>query len=240
MSTKPVRSNDATSKAGIARVDMKLEVVVIPVSDVDRAPGVLQEGSGGGRTSRRPACRPVHAAGLLVLGHLRQEPHVGRARFRRGVPDRFRHRGRPGQARRRRHRGERGLPPRPERPGQRSGSRASQLLLARLRSAIPTATAGCCRRSRRGFPGASTVARLRSTPQATWRARFGVRRPPTASTKSASGSATRTGPTGTPRTWRRSRPGRSCRRKRLRRGARHAGHLGRARRHRARPASRRR
>jgi catechol 2,3-dioxygenase-like lactoylglutathione lyase family enzyme len=31
------RSNDATSDAKVARVEMKLEVVVIPVSDVDRA-----------------------------------------------------------------------------------------------------------------------------------------------------------------------------------------------------------
>ena len=30
MGTKPVRSIDATRDAGIARVDMKLEVVVIP------------------------------------------------------------------------------------------------------------------------------------------------------------------------------------------------------------------
>jgi catechol 2,3-dioxygenase-like lactoylglutathione lyase family enzyme len=37
MSTKPVRINDATSKAGIAKGDMKLEVLIIPVSDVDRA-----------------------------------------------------------------------------------------------------------------------------------------------------------------------------------------------------------
>src|ERR1700694_557858 len=37
MGTQPVRSNDATSNGGVARVDMKLEVVVIPVSDVDRA-----------------------------------------------------------------------------------------------------------------------------------------------------------------------------------------------------------
>jgi catechol 2,3-dioxygenase-like lactoylglutathione lyase family enzyme len=37
MSTKPVRINDATSKAGIAKGDMKLEVVIIPVSDVDRS-----------------------------------------------------------------------------------------------------------------------------------------------------------------------------------------------------------
>jgi catechol 2,3-dioxygenase-like lactoylglutathione lyase family enzyme len=32
-----VRSNDTTNDASIAKVDMKLEVVVIPVSDVDRA-----------------------------------------------------------------------------------------------------------------------------------------------------------------------------------------------------------
>ena len=32
-----VRSNDATSDVSVARVDMKFEVVVIPVSDVDRA-----------------------------------------------------------------------------------------------------------------------------------------------------------------------------------------------------------
>ena len=37
MSTKPVRINDATGKAGIAKGDMKLEVLFIPVSDVDRA-----------------------------------------------------------------------------------------------------------------------------------------------------------------------------------------------------------
>jgi len=32
-----VRSNDATSDVSVARVDMKFEVVVVPVSDVDRA-----------------------------------------------------------------------------------------------------------------------------------------------------------------------------------------------------------
>ena len=37
MGTKPVRSIDATRDPGVARVDMKLEVVVIPVSDVERA-----------------------------------------------------------------------------------------------------------------------------------------------------------------------------------------------------------
>ncbi len=37
MSTKPVRSVDVTRDAGVARVDMKFEIVIIPVSDVDRA-----------------------------------------------------------------------------------------------------------------------------------------------------------------------------------------------------------
>ena len=37
MSTKAVRTNDPSGDAGVARVAMKFEVVVIPVSDVDRA-----------------------------------------------------------------------------------------------------------------------------------------------------------------------------------------------------------
>jgi catechol 2,3-dioxygenase-like lactoylglutathione lyase family enzyme len=37
MSTNKVPSNDAARNAGVVRIDMKLEVVVIPVSDVDRA-----------------------------------------------------------------------------------------------------------------------------------------------------------------------------------------------------------
>ena len=37
MSTSEVRTNDATSKASPSRADMKFEIVVIPVSDVDRA-----------------------------------------------------------------------------------------------------------------------------------------------------------------------------------------------------------
>ncbi|MGC2400895.1 MAG: hypothetical protein WA510_13975 [Acidobacteriaceae bacterium] len=35
MSTNEVRSNDAARNAGVAKIDMKLEVAVIPVSDVD-------------------------------------------------------------------------------------------------------------------------------------------------------------------------------------------------------------
>ena len=37
MSTNEVRGNGVAGNAGVARIDMKLEVVIIPVSDVDRA-----------------------------------------------------------------------------------------------------------------------------------------------------------------------------------------------------------
>lgn len=37
MSNNEVRGNDSARNAGSARIDMKLEVVIIPVSDVDRA-----------------------------------------------------------------------------------------------------------------------------------------------------------------------------------------------------------
>jgi catechol 2,3-dioxygenase-like lactoylglutathione lyase family enzyme len=37
MSTNAVRGKEATSKPGVAPIDMKFEIVVIPVSDVDRA-----------------------------------------------------------------------------------------------------------------------------------------------------------------------------------------------------------
>jgi predicted enzyme related to lactoylglutathione lyase len=42
MSTKAVRTDDATSDTKTQLVDMKLEVIVIPVSDVDRAKGFYQ------------------------------------------------------------------------------------------------------------------------------------------------------------------------------------------------------
>jgi hypothetical protein len=37
MSTNAARTDDATSDTKVKLVDMKLEVIVIPVSDVDRA-----------------------------------------------------------------------------------------------------------------------------------------------------------------------------------------------------------
>ena len=43
MSTASVRSKDDSSNPGVARVDMKLEVVVIPVSDIERAKAFYQK-----------------------------------------------------------------------------------------------------------------------------------------------------------------------------------------------------
>ena len=60
------------------------------------------------------------------------------------------------------------------------------------------------------LPGASKPPRLRSTRRTTWRTRCGAPRQPTASTKSAPARPTRTGPTGTPTTWWRSTPGPNC------------------------------
>jgi hypothetical protein len=70
--------------------------------------------------------------------------------------------------------------------------------------------AGCCRRSQRGCLGGSLV--TQPTHQwRIWRRRFSARKPRTASTRSAPGSGTRTGPRGTPRIWSLSTPVKSCR-----------------------------
>jgi hypothetical protein len=46
MSTKEVSKNEATKSTSVADLDMKLEVVVIPVSDVDNAPRRLRHRGG--------------------------------------------------------------------------------------------------------------------------------------------------------------------------------------------------
>ena len=83
------------------------------------------------RFRQRLPGRPVHAARLGVLGPVRHEHHVGRARLGAGpLPDRLRHRGRTRRARRPRRRGQRGVPPRgarssvPARRHERSSQRA--------------------------------------------------------------------------------------------------------------------
>ena len=96
MATLSAMSNESTNTTIPAKVDMKLEVVVIPVSDVDRAKEFyaklgwrLDADFAAGDDFRD---HPVHAAGVRVLGHLRQEHHRGSAWLcARSVPGRLRH-----------------------------------------------------------------------------------------------------------------------------------------------------
>jgi predicted enzyme related to lactoylglutathione lyase len=81
-------------------------------------------------------------------------------------------------------------------------------------SQIRTATAGCCRKSPSGWPVASTPRRRPLRRRTTWRVHFGAPRPRTASTRSASGRPTRTGQFGTPSIWCASSLAKSCRNKR--------------------------
>ena len=79
-------------------IDMKLEVVVIPVSDVERAKAVLRraglEARRRLRRRRHVSGRAGHASGLAVLGPLRHGAHIRSARFgERDVPRRHGHRG---------------------------------------------------------------------------------------------------------------------------------------------------
>ena len=97
-------------------VDMKLEVVVIPVSDVDRAERFY--GGLGWRLDADYASddgyfRVVqfHAARFRVFSHLRQERYRRQPRLRPGpVPDRLRRRGSPQRTGRSRYGDQRSVP----------------------------------------------------------------------------------------------------------------------------------
>ena len=212
---------------------MKLEVLVIPVSDADRAKDFYQRL--GWRldadvAGRRLPPDPVHAAGLGLLGPVRREPHAGRARFRPGLAA-----GRAPTSR----------PPattwpaaasRSARcstapPGPRAGSATATGVFERVAGPAPDhgsygSFASFSDPDGNGWilqevtdpparPGRRRRDR-RSRPPPTSPAPCAAPRRPTASTRSARAPPTRTGPTGTPRTWSRSRPGRSCRHERAR------------------------
>ena len=75
-------------------MDMKLEVMVIPVADVDRAKAFYTKLACGPTPISHSitvfGC-PIHAARLGVLGQVRHENHHGRAGLcPRFLPDRFR------------------------------------------------------------------------------------------------------------------------------------------------------
>jgi catechol 2,3-dioxygenase-like lactoylglutathione lyase family enzyme len=65
--------------SGTATVDQKLEVVTIPVSDVDRATEFYRR-LGWRQGVTPPGSCVVHFTppGLWVLGPIRHEPHIGR------------------------------------------------------------------------------------------------------------------------------------------------------------------
>ena len=228
MSTTEVSGNERGGNPSVPGVDLKLEVVAIPVSDVDRAKEfygrlgwrldadlpfdngfrVVQftpPGSGGSiqfgtnLTSAAPA-RPRVCIWSSPISRQRagtSSPTVSRS-ARCSTPGR-------------RVLSSSAMAPAVVSAGPRPITKATALS---RRSATPTATAGWCRRSRRGCPAGSTRPRRCSRRPRTWRARFGGPRPPTANMRSASGRPTRTGPNGTPRTWQQSRPAGSCRRER--------------------------
>jgi catechol 2,3-dioxygenase-like lactoylglutathione lyase family enzyme len=225
MSTDEVRSNDATS---VASVDTKLEIVVIPVSDVDRAKEfygrlgwrldadydngddfrVIQFTPPGSGCSvifgkNVTAAAPGSAQGLYLI-----VSDITAARnelLRRGVEisDVFHDVG--------------GVYAGPDEPylfGVWIPSIAATVRSPH--SVIRTAAAGYSRRSRRGFRGVSPATR-HTRRRATCRRRCGAPRPRTGSTRRGPGKPTRTGRTGTPSTWCASNPAKSRRNKRLRR-----------------------
>ena len=196
MSSTLERSETAIETPRARTVDMKLEVVVIPVSDVDRAKRFYGDlgwrldadfvvgddfrvvqftppGSpcsihfGKGITSAAPGS----ASGLyLVVSDI----EAARAELvDRGVDvSEVFHRAGPGKP-----------------AGQRARIRSGAATPRSPRSAIRTATAGCCRRSPRDCPGAWTPTTRHSPRRPISRARSAVRRPRTASTRSGPASA---------------------------------------------------
>ena len=194
--------SDAGSDATVRNVELKLEVVVIPVSDVDRAKAfyaglgwrldadfafdngvkVVQftpPGSPGsvqfgtGMTTAAPGSAEDMYLIVSDIEAARDELVA------RGV-----------QVSEVFHPGPRAPSSSPTAGGRVSGPAPDAPPTARSRpSAIRTATAGCSRRSPPGSPGASTPPRPRSRPRTSWRARCAERRRHTASTRSASAQA---------------------------------------------------
>ena len=235
MSTSEIRSDDATSDASAAKVDMKLEIVVIPVSDVDRAKEfygrlgwrldadfdigndfrVIQFTPPGSGCSvifgkNVTAAAPGSAQGLYLivsdieaarnelLGRGVEVSEVFHApatcTLARTSPTCLGGSGSAGRI-----------------PSIAATARSP-------RSVTRTATAGCCRRSRRGCPAASTPRRRPSHPRTDLASALRRAEAAHGEHEKRTGTARRrTGPTGTPRTWWRSRPGKSCRNERLRR-----------------------
>jgi len=203
--------------AGIARVDMKLEVEIVPVSDVDRAKEFYQRlgcrldfddvagddfrvvqltlpGSGCSITFGKgvTAAAPGSLRGGLIVSDIEA---ACKELVARGIDASEVFHGSP-------------FPPKDALAARTPSARATAHTSP---STILTATSGSCRRSPVGCPAASTPRRRPLHQQTIWQARCGARQRPTASTRSATGSSTRTGRSGTQPTWHRSRQGPACR-----------------------------
>ena len=117
MSSTEASSNTSMRTPEAGTIDMKLEVVTVPVSDVDRAKELLHEpgmaAGRGHRPSRRLPGGPAHAPPFGVLDRLREGRHHRRAgivpRLILAVDDIDAARGGPHRPR---NRGQRGVPPR--------------------------------------------------------------------------------------------------------------------------------
>ena len=164
----------AVESSSARTVDMKFEIVVIPVSDVDRAKQFygglgwrLDADFAAGNDYRVIQFTPPGSGCSVIFGKNVTAAAPGSAQGT--VPDRLRHRGRPQRTARSRRRGQRGIPRRRRRvcrhgralsvraaPGQRSRIPSIAATARSPRSAIRTATAGCFRKSPRDCPAAST------------------------------------------------------------------------------------
>ena len=84
MSSSETGTSTENSRPGT--IDMKLEVVTVPVSDVDRGkellPAVGMAGRRGHRGRRRLSSGPSDTSPFVVLGCVREGPHHGRAGLR--------------------------------------------------------------------------------------------------------------------------------------------------------------
>ena len=213
------------STTSVQNLDMKLEVIVIPVSDVDRAKEFYERL--GWRLDadfvrQRLPDRPVHAARLAVLDPVRHGHHVGGPRLGPGpVPDRLRHRGGARRARRQAastssevfHDAGGGYN-RFDRRGTRERSRAGSAHATRrsLTFSDPDGNGWLLQEITTRLPGRIDAGDddLRHRERSGERDAAGVGGPRRAR-EARSAAATRTGPTGTPSTWSASRPEKSCR-----------------------------
>ena len=186
--------------------DMKLEVVTLPVSDVDRAKSFyeslgwrLDADFDLGESVRAVQFTPPHSeCSIGSEGH-----HQGRAGLRRAPgPGRLRHRGGARGPHQPRRRGQRVLPPRPDRVRAAAWTRSAAHTTATPHSAIRTATAGCSRRSRRGCR-----AGCGRTDMDVAARQICCMRPPSITARSRRPPHRTTGGTGTRRTWTPARSG---------------------------------